>query len=406
MIKRLRIKFIITTVCALFCLMFSIFAGAYFYMKSSSDAELEDFLNTLIAQDGMMVSIPTPMPEDDIELVPSETMTSTTPIKWFSVKFDADNQFLSGCYEYSTLTEESAYLYSLTALQSGQMDGNVDGYQYKMQETSYGTLLVFADQRIQNGMLENLLDFIYVVTAISFLLLLLLSVYLSKLMVKPVEESFAKQKTFIADSGHELKTPLAIISANTQMLEQETGVTKYSTEINAQTKRMYGLVSDLLTLAKTEIMQEKNKTLFDFSKLVEDTALQFELLAFEMGKELRLDIENNKMIQASQEDITTLLNILLDNALKYGTPNEAIQIRLFERNRKAVLEITNQCLAMQEDKVAHIFDRFYRVDDARARETGGYGLGLSIAQNIVENHHGKITAQLRQQTELTITVMI
>ncbi|MFI3212966.1 MAG: HAMP domain-containing sensor histidine kinase [Eubacteriales bacterium] len=413
MIKRLQLKFIIINICVLFSLMLSIIFGAYFYLQTNSNNEINEFLDTLISQDGVMTSLPLEFNDGTDPLAENSYGTSSTPIKWFSIKLDKNNQVIESHYEYSSLDEATANYYASMALDANTGNDKIQGFCYKIVETDYGKLGVFADQRIQNGMLENLLHFIYIVSFVSFFLLLLLTIYLSKLAIKPVEESFRKQKTFIADSGHELKTPLTIISANIQMLEQELGKNKgeitglkYAREITTQTKRMNNLVSNLLTLAKTETTHEKNKTHFNLSKLIEDTALQFEILIFEMNKKLSLDVQENSSFYGCKEDIRILLNILLDNAIKYSKNDSQINISFYEQGKKKIYAIKNQCDSINDEDTPHIFDRFYRLDHSRSRETGGYGLGLSIAKNIVENHHGKIHVKVNNNTEIVLTIIL
>ncbi len=406
MIKRVRIKFIVINMVVLFVLMLAIFFGSYLYMEKSSSREIKEFLDILIEQDGVMTILPTPE-EDPFAVDPEmDDLISTTPIKWFSIKLDQNDQVIESNDRLSSLDENTVQLYLSTVLQSNKTSDKIEGFRYQMVETSYGKLVVFADQRIQNGMLESLLGFIHVITVVSFLVLLIITICLSALVVKPVKEAFEKQKLFIADSGHELKTPLTIISANVHMLEQEMGESKYANEIKNQTKRMNRLVTSLLTLAKTEAIQEKQKTSFDLSKLAQDHALQFELLIYEMNKTLSLDVAHGCHYVGCKEDIKTLFTILIDNAVKYSKEQSTIQIRLFEQKRKKVIEIRNQCESIDNQDIQHVFDRFYRLDHSRSRDTGGYGIGLSIAKNIVQNHRGKITAKVEQGTTMVMTVIL
>ncbi len=404
MIKRLQIKFVLTSMFALFFLILSIFYGSYLYMQNSSENEINEFLDLLISQDGDMAGVI--VQTDDEVLQQNIASESTTPLKWFSVKYNENDELVGANYAYSTLDEESVYQYSIIALEYGDDSGTIQGLQFKIVEKDYGKLIVFVDRRIQTEILENFLEFIYLVTGISFLLLLLLTIYLSKLMLKPVKETLQKQKTFIADSGHELKTPLTIISANVQMLDQEMGENKYSCEIKNQLQRMNKLMDGLLMLAKTEIIQEKNKTMFDFSKLVEDSILQFEIVAYEANQVLTADIIKNRNYYGVKDDIQMLCNILLDNATKYAVDGSEIKVKLHEHNRKSILEITNTCNTIEEGHIERIFERFYKLDKSRTRENGGYGIGLSIARNIVENHHGKISAKINNKTEMIITVIL
>lgn len=404
MIKRLQFKFVLTSMCALFFLILSIFYGAYFYMQNSSENEINDFLDTLIAQEGDMAGAN--VEKEDENSQQNIVSESTTPLKWFSIKYNENGEVIGSNYSYSTLDEETVYQYGTFVLESENDSDTIQGLQYRIVEKGYGKLIVFVDQRIQTEILEDFLEFIYLITGISFLLLLLLTIYLSKLMLRPVEETLAKQKAFIADSGHELKTPLTIISSNIQMLEQEMGSNKYSAEVNNQLERMNKLMGGLLMLAKTEIIQDKHKTVFDLSKIVEDSTLQFEIVAYEANKSLVTNILKNRNYYGVKDDIQVLCNILLDNATKYAVADSEIQVKLYEHNRKSILEITNICNTIEEKHIERIFERFYKLDYSRTRDAGGYGIGLSIAQNIVENHHGRISAKVNNKTEMKISVIL
>lgn len=404
MIKRLQFKFVLTSMCALFFLILSIFYGAYFYMQNSSENEINDFLDTLIAQEGDMAGAN--VEKEDENSQQNIVSESTTPLKWFSIKYNENGEVIGSNYSYSTLDEETVYQYGTFVLESENDSDTIQGLQYRIVEKGYGKLIVFVDQRIQTEILEDFLEFIYLITGISFLLLLLLTIYLSKLMLRPVEETLAKQKAFIADSGHELKTPLTIISSNIQMLEQEMGSNKYSAEVNNQLERMNKLMGGLLMLAKTEIIQDKHKTVFDLSKIVEDSTLQFEIVAYEANKSLVTNILKNRNYYGVKDDIQVLCNILLDNATKYAVADSEIQVKLYEHNRKSILEITNTCNTIEEKHIERIFERFYKLDYSRTRDAGGYGIGLSIAQNIVENHHGRISAKVNNKTEMKISVIL
>lgn len=162
----------------------------------------------------------------------------------------------------------------------------------------------------------------------------------------------------------------------------------------------------LLMLAKTEIIQDKHKTVFDLSKIVEDSTLQFEIVAYEANKSLVTNILKNRNYYGVKDDIQVLCNILLDNATKYAVADSEIQVKLYEHNRKSILEITNICNTIEEKHIERIFERFYKLDYSRTRDAGGYGIGLSIAQNIVENHHGRISAKVNNKTEMKISVIL
>lgn len=223
-----------------------------------------------------------------------------------------------------------------------------------------------------------------------------LIVYISRVIAKrisePVEEAFAKQKQFVSDASHELKTPLAIIQASAESLENNPNKQKYLENIKSETVKMTSLVNGLLELSRTDgaslkmVLKEAN-----LSKLIEKKALSFESLIFENKMTLEAKIESGIILNCDQDKIKELLSILLDNAIKYGEPKSVIKVELSKNKTEVFLSVTNKGKEIPLEEREKIFERFYRVDKSRNRKSGSFGLGLSIAKNIVENHHGNIS---------------
>lgn len=223
-----------------------------------------------------------------------------------------------------------------------------------------------------------------------------LIVYISRVIAKrisePVEEAFAKQKQFVSDASHELKTPLAIIQASAESLENKPNEQKYLENIKSETVKMTSLVNDLLELSRTDgtslkmVLKEIN-----LSKLIEKKSLSFESLIFENKMTLETKIEPGIILKCDQDKIKELLSILLDNAIKYGESKSGIKVELAESKTEAFLNVTNKGKEIPLEEREKIFERFYRVDKSRNRKSGSFGLGLSIAKNIVENHNGNIS---------------
>lgn len=237
----------------------------------------------------------------------------------------------------------------------------------------------------------------------SLLLIILLEVaiiYLSKIItswiVKPVIDSFDKQKQFISDASHELKTPLAIISASAETIEGKVKDKKWIDNIKEETERMNHLVTNLLELSRTEDMKEKEVySEIDLSKIIENKALSFESLMFENDLSLETNIEKKIKFSCSQDRIKELLSILIDNAIKHGEKKSIIKVELIKDKNYIYLLVTNKGIEIPESEQEKIFERFYRGDVSRNRDENRYGLGLSIAKNIVENHNGEISVDCK-----------
>lgn len=226
----------------------------------------------------------------------------------------------------------------------------------------------------------------------GWLLMLLLVILLSKKTIAPVARSIEKQKQFVTNAGHEIKTPLAIILANTDAMELHNGENKWSKNIRAQTLRLSGLMQNLLMLAK---MDESSAKLpmcsFDISTAAEDTVNAFTEPAALKGVMIEQDIQKGLNLNGNRDSIIQLMTVLLDNAVKYTESGGTIRAKLSGNDKNIALSIANTCEPI--DHPEKLFDRFYRGDSARTQKNGGYGIGLSVAQAIAELHKGTITAE-------------
>ena len=248
---------------------------------------------------------------------------------------------------------------------------------------------------MDNYIINNKLGDYFRMSLLIFILLEILIIYVSntltKWLTKPAIEAFSKQKQFIVDASHELKTPLAIITASAESLEMEPTEKKWLDNIKSESERMNKLVTDLLDLAKSENMEIKEKyNINNLSKIIEKTSLTFESLIYENKLEIEDNIDKDIMFSCNPDKIKQLLGILLDNAIKHSTKNSKITVNLYKDKNNIILEIKNKGKEITKEDQEKIFDRFYRVDESRNRSDNRYGLGLSIAKNIVISHNGKI----------------
>ena len=263
-----------------------------------------------------------------------------------------------------------------------------DKYSYKLEN---GKILVIANNsNIQNMLLKGLRNSI-----IIFILLTIIFIYISKLITnwitKPVMESFNKQKDFIYDASHELKSPLAVIMSNISCLKDNPKEKKWLNNIENESIKMNDLIKKLLTLAKTE-REDYPKLEGNLSKTIELSSISFEAVAYEKGITLEYNIQDNIKFNYNENDIKELISTLLDNAIKHSYDNEKIKINLNKENNNIILEVINKGDEIKKEDEEKIFERFYRVDKARTRNENRYGLGLAIAKNIVINHRGTIKA--------------
>lgn len=252
--------------------------------------------------------------------------------------------------------------------------------------------LIIIDNSNINHRLSSLLRFSVLIFILLEVLAGYISIMLTRWLVRPVEEAFNKQIQFVFDASHELKTPLAVIIASAEMLEKNPKEKKWLSNIKSEADRMNKLVINLLDLAKTESLPSKLKySTVNLSKETERSILTFEGLVFEKGLEIDYDIEDNIEFSCDLDKIKELLSILLDNAIKHSYDNAKIRVNLFKEKENIILEVINNGDDIPKDKQNKIFERFYRVDEARNRNENRYGLGLAIAKNIVDIHQGKIS---------------
>ena len=219
-------------------------------------------------------------------------------------------------------------------------------------------------------------------------------------------ESYEKQKQFITDAGHELKTPMTIISADADLAEMECGENQWLADIRRQAQRLTGLTNDLIYLSRMEEEQPRLQPIeFPLSDVVEEMVQSFAAPAQSQGKELSVTIQPMLSCTGDEKAIRQLVSILLDNALKYSPAGGRLAVKLEKQGRSIALTVSNTAAQLLDrDKLPHLFDRFYRTDQSRNSQTGGYGLGLSIARSIVLAHKGKIRAESADGNSLVITV--
>lgn len=293
------------------------------------------------------------------------------------------------------VTQDDYIEYANQALNSGSRRGELGNYAYLIELKSYGKIIVFLDITQYKHTYESLLLTTVIMGAIAIMVFFVLSWVLSFWLVKPVKETFDKQKRFISDASHELKTPLAVISANTDVLEAEIGENKWLGYIRTESKRMSELVNELLCLARLDDKSGHALVMTDvnLSNLVMMTALPFESTVFEMGKKLDVNAEPNIMCRGDESSLKHILTILIDNAVKYSDEKGEISVRLFRQSGKTILEVYNTGEGIKPENLTKIFERFFRQDESRNSKSGGYGLGLAIAKASTEAHGGKITAQ-------------
>lgn len=266
--------------------------------------------------------------------------------------------------------------------------GRNSNLSYVVKDKDGYTLVAFMDNTVSEAGLRTMLRYVLIVGFASIIGILLISFPLSKRIIKPLEENNRKQKQFISDASHELKTPVAIIGTNTELLSREIGNNEWLENIKYENERMGVLIKKLLDLSHAEDLSLSMENI-NFSRIVLGEILVFESYSFEKGKEFIIDIDEEVHLIGNQTQLKQLISILLDNAINYSSGKD-ININLKRKNNTIELNVINDSYEIPQEKLNHIFDRFYRVDEVRNSEDLHYGIGLSIVKAIIEKHGGNI----------------
>lgn len=309
---------------------------------------------------------------------------------FYSVAISYDNKVIEirndDAAVYTDAELESA---ARQVLKKSDTNGVIDNLvYYKMDKGGY-TLVSFMDNTIIRESMNTLFRYTLIFGGVAILALYFLAAYLAKRIVTPLEESYQKQKQFISDAGHELKTPVSVVSANAELLSREIGDNQWLANIQYENERMGKLVGQLLELARTENVKPQMEYL-DLSRLVGGGVLPFESVAYENGLTLNSQIADGIITLGNSTQLSQLVSILVDNAIRHSQNGKEVFISLTHTRSTAVLSVINDGEPIPQEQIAHLFERFYRADEARNGEDKHYGLGLAIAKAIVEAHHGKI----------------
>ena len=328
--------------------------------------------------------------------------------RYFVVSFDSDGNVTSSDTRHIFAISEEDSIKIAKKIYEGSSDrGFYRNYRYaKIRLNGYNAVMCLD---VYNG-LSSANYFLIVSLSASFIgwiTVFIIVLAFSKRIIAPVSKSYERQKRFISDAGHEIKTPLAIIEADIGVMEINEGENEWLDDIKTQVRRLARLTNDLIHLSKLDEGKDSLKFIdFSVSDLASETVTSFTGLATVNNKKLEANIQPNLTLNGDTESIRELLTILLDNAIKYSTGDGNISIEVKKKNGHIVIEASNSAKNLTKENAEHLFDRFYRADESRNSETGGHGIGLSMAKAIVEAHKGKISAEVTDDGELKIKAVI
>jgi len=395
MVKILQKRFIILTTVALMIVM-TFVVGAINIVTDIRLTNSADQKLAFISENNGDIQNHSPSNKEDNNSGWIIQMTEETPfeMRYFAVYYDQDkNTMTSNLERIASITSEEASNMANDVITEGTNQGYSGQYRYEVTDTSQGKMIVFLDcyNSIQT---QNMLLLISVLIGIiSILLVIGIVVALSSKVIEPFVVNEIKQMQFITDASHELKTPLAIISANADLVEMQSGKSEWIQSIRNQIMRMDSLIKQLITLAKSEEQANEIHRKVVISEMVKELAAEFQPLMQRSGKVFDYEIEPGISVKGNDEQLNQLITILLDNSTKHSIINANIKVDMRTDKKNLKLIVCNESEEISKEKIKHLFDRFYRTDKSRSRESGGYGLGLSIAQSVVTRHNGKITAK-------------
>lgn len=422
MIKKLKIKFITLSMTSLFALLAIIIISMNIINYSTVIGEADDILSLLSHNRGRFPEhentdvIPgIDIKENDMSPRPSNDflphhMSPELPYasRYFSVLLDPDGKVaFTDISHIASVDSELAKEYALSVQDDSKDRGFIGNYRFIKYAENDSVRVTFLDCENQLDSFKTFLYTSIIIALCGFTAVFLVMFFIAGKIIRPIAESYEKQKRFITDAGHEIKTPLTIINANVDILEMETGENESLTEIRNQSKRLTKLTNDLTYLAK---MEEPNSPMtmieFPISEVVQKSAEAFKSLAAIQNKTIDLKIMPLLTVKGNDSAISQLVSILLDNAVKYSPEGSTITLSLCEQGRGVILSVSNPTEYLIEQKhLNQVFDRFFRMDASRNSSTGGHGIGLSVAKAIVVSHGGKITASADDKHSFRIDVV-
>ena len=399
MIASLQKRFILISTISILVVFSAIFLLLVVFCHVQTARTMDTLTDAILFNGGVFpefdpASQPDPnrhFPFDNV--INEETQFST---RFFTVWFDREHRIVRvNSDAVASLSGVQLESYARQVINGGGDRGWVAEYRYQLMDTDAGSTVVFVNGSMNRNMTARLLFTAFLVLLCSAAAILTLIVLFSRRAVRPIAESYEKQKQFITDANHELKTPLTLILSNLDIVESEFGRSEWLDDIRSEGERMGLLINQLVTLSRMDESEARMEaTLFDLSTAAADTVSEFQTLADEHGRTLTAAIEPGVMYQGDEALVRRLVSILLDNAVKYCDEGGGIRLELRQR-RHPVLTVENSYAEVDALELDRLFDRFYRADKART-SSGSFGVGLSIARSIVRKHHGTIHAYKRE----------
>lgn len=394
MLKKIQRRFILAAMAAFGTVMLLIIVGInaanYYRTTSMQDHLTAALLSNEQTHPGKPQAPPPPVGDMRGRNPEAAFMT-----RFFTVHCDVDGRAREVLRDYiSSVDEETAKTYAQAVLSKGREKGYYRDYRYLMSRSGKGISILFLNSAIQLQSMRSLLLVSLTIGLFSLLMVFFLILLFSRRAIQPYLKNLERQKQFITDAGHELKTPITSIATSADIAAMEHEGDEWIDNIQKQAARLTKLVGDMVVLSRLdEETPFPEKCRFSMSEAAWEAAEPFVVLAKAQGKIYSQDIEENLMLYGDRSSIQRMISILLDNAVRYSDDGGEIHMHIYRRRGKVCVEVSNTCDLPDISDLDRLFDRFYRMDESRSSATGGTGIGLSMVRAIAETHGGKASVQ-------------
>ncbi len=404
MIKKLRARFIWVAMLSVILVLGTIIAAInisnYLRVQESSDRVI-----AVLEENGGRFPMEFPITANEGNGISPETPFST---RYFTVLMDKDGQVLStDTSKIAGVSAQTAEEYAGKLFVGGNTKGMYADYKYSAIQSGENTMYIFLDCGKDLFFFRNFLQMSVLISLGGLVVVFILVLIFSKISLKPVEEGYRKQKSFITNASHDIKTPLTIIGAQTEVIELENGESEWTAGIKKQVERLSALTDKLVFLSK---MDEEGYRVemkaFSLSDALAEVSQAYENLAKERGFAYTVEIEQNTLYKGNEDMLKQAFALLLDNAMKYTSEQGKIHVSLKKIGKEFALRFYNDCEGLEKGKHEELFERFYRAESSRNSGLGGHGIGLSVVNAIVNLHKGKISAYSEDGKSLQITVLL
>lgn len=424
MIKNLKTKFILLAMISMFLLLALITVSANILNRNMVIGHADTALDMLNEKTDITEEKKEPSTTDDKnkdgrpekrqkpdEKDKTETSRYRDRImldEYYFVLLSPDGEFIRADVEHAPwLTEERAAEYAKKAYAEGKSRNNMGVFRYAVQEKNSNVLITVLNMDREFSAMYHFLLSSLLIGALGYIAISIVIIFSASKLVRPIDESYRKQKRFITNAGHELKTPLTVISTNVELMKMEIGENEFLDEIKHQTERLGEMTNNLVYLSRLEEGEKLTVSEFPISDIINETVLCFAGTAQAQEKIYEYDIEPDISYKGNSRSIERLASILLENAMKYSPKNGRISIMLKKQGKHLIFKVfNNSSIPIYEEDTERIFERFYRTDSTQGRDIKGHGIGLSMAKAIVDAHNGKIWAQAEDPYSFTITVQL